>query len=104
MAITVILRYEGTQKDKFDREYYSSFHMPLVAEKWKSYGLLSAKAFFPAKVSDTPHTVCICECIFKDKAAFQSALAAECTVLLMNDIKNFTSLEMVPGILSPLAG
>ena len=104
MPATLILRYTGTARDRFDRDYYLTQHMPAVAREWTPLGLLSARAFFPDPAADAPGTVCICECAFRDEAAAKTAFAAPCAKELVADIANFTDLPMTPAILAPFPG
>ncbi len=99
MAYTLILRYNGTPEDRFDRDYYCHVHLPRANKEWAPYGLISARAFFPAQDDQNPATVCICECIFKDEASMKAAFKADCTPGLMADIPNFTDLPMTPEAL-----
>lgn len=104
MPATLILCYTGAARDRFDRDYYMTKHLPAVTREWTPLGLLSARAFFPGLDSDAPGTVCICECVFKDEAAARAIFAAPCTQELVADIANFTDLPMRPAILAPFPG
>lgn len=101
MYATAILRYEGMAQDRFDRDYYCTKHMPRVAIEWDAFGLIDARAFFPAVPENKKGTVCICECTFKDEACMKAAFAAPCTQELIADIPNFTDLDMTPSLLVP---
>ena len=103
MSVTVILRYEGTSADRFDREYYCNTHMPKAKREWTPYGLLDARVFFPALQDSRKGTVCICECVFSDEAAVKAAFTAACTRELVADFANFTDLPMTPAILKTLS-
>lgn len=102
MSVIIIIRYNGTNKDRFDREYYCKVHIPHVRKAWEPLGLLDICPFFPGIKSDSMGTICISQCIFKDKAAMEAAFAAPVTRELMDDIPNFTDLPMSAGILTPM--
>lgn len=82
--------YEGTPQDHFDREYYVDVHLPLVMEAWHQYGLLSLNAFFPAVAQEG--TLAICECVFRDEAAFEAAFASPEVSEVMDDVPRFTAI------------
>lgn len=104
MASKVIISYEGTAKDRFDRDYYCKNHIPHVREVWEPFGLLDIRPFFPGIESEAWGTICISQCVFRDKAAKEAAFAAPGTQALMDDIPNFTDLPMQAGILEPMEG
>jgi uncharacterized protein (TIGR02118 family) len=91
--VVVYVTYQGTQQDRFDRDYYDNVHLPLVMEAWGPYGLLVTDAFYPASVH--AGTVAICECIFRDEAALHAAFASPEAVEVMADVPRFTSIA--PG-------
>ncbi|QES87188.1 EthD family reductase [Rhizosphaericola mali] len=87
---TVYVTYQETENSHFDRDYYTTTHVPLVIHTWQPYGLIHAAAFYPKK--NTSGTIVICECVFKNKEAFEKAFAAPETDIVMNDVKQFTNL------------
>ena len=102
MSLKVIISYDGTSKDRFDREYYCKNHIPHVRKVWEPFGLLDIRPFFPGIESDKKGTICISQCVFRDKAAMDAAFSAPATKELMDDIPNFTDLPMNSGILTPM--
>lgn len=104
MAFRIIISYEGTAKDRFNRDYYCKNHIPHVRRVWEPYGLLDIRPFFPGIESEKKGTICISECVFRDKKAMESAFASPGTPELMADIPNFTDLPMQSGVLSPMQG
>ncbi len=84
----VYVTYPGDAGTRFDRGHYVQAHLPLVLEAWRPYGLETVAAFFPS--GDGAGTICICECVFRDDAAVQAALAAPQTGSVMADVKKFT--------------
>ena len=102
MAFKVIISYDGTAKHRFDRDYYCKNHIPHVRKVWEPFGLLDIRPFFPGIESDAKGTVCVSQCVFRDKAAMEAAFAAPGTQALMDDIPNFTDLPMQAGILNPM--
>ena len=104
MSLKVIISYDGTSQDRFDREYYCKNHIPHVRRLWEPFGLLDIRPFFPGIESDKKGAICISQCVFRDKAAMDAAFAAPATKELMDDIPNFTDLPMDSGILTPIEG
>ena len=102
MPFKVIISYDGTAKDRFDRDYYCKNHIPHVRKVWEPFGLLDIRPFFPGIGCDAKGTLCISQCVFRDKAAMEAAFAAPGTQALMDDIPNFTDLPMQAGILTPM--
>ncbi|MBD5646574.1 MAG: EthD family reductase [Desulfovibrio sp.] len=102
MAFKVIISYDGTAQDRFDREYYCKNHIPHVRRVWEPFGLLDIRPFFPGIENAARGTICISQCVFRDKAAKDAAFAAPGTQELMDDITNFTDLTMQAGILNPM--
>ncbi len=84
----VFVTYPGDAGTRFDRDYYVRTHLPLVMQAWQPHGLQSVAAFFPA--GDGGGTICICECVFRDDAALDAALASPRTDAVMADVGNFT--------------
>lgn len=94
MRTTILLTYTGTAKDRFDRDYYCSKHLPQVDDAWKPYGLVSSRAFFPVVEENQPGTVAICECLFQSDAAVDAAFSSPRTAELVADLANFTDLPL----------
>lgn len=69
---------------------------------WEPFGLLHIRPFFPARENTARGTVCISQCVFRDKAAMDAAFAAPVTQELMDDSPNFTDLPTQAGILNPM--
>lgn len=61
-------------------------------------------AFFPGIESDAKRTVCISQCIFRNREAMDAAFAAPATKELIDDIHNFTNLPMNSAILTQMEG
>lgn len=91
LPVVVYVTYQGTPHDRFDREYYLDVHLPLVMKAWHQYGLLGAKAFFPATAQEG--TLVISECIFRNEGALEAALASPEVAVVMADVPRFTALE-----------
>jgi uncharacterized protein (TIGR02118 family) len=86
--VTFYVYYQGTPDTHFDRDYYTHQHLPLCMEAWQQYGLLSIKAFYPAL--DQDGTIAICESVFRDEAAAQTAFNSPETVKVMADVARYT--------------
>lgn len=85
---TFYVYYQGTPDTRFDRDYYTNQHLPLCMEAWAKYGLLSIKAFYPA--IDEEGTIAICESVFRDDAAAQTAFNSPETAKVMADVARYT--------------
>lgn len=86
--VTFYVYYQGAPDTRFDRDYYTHHHLPLCMEAWQQYGLLSCRAFYPA--IDQEGTIAICESVFRDEAAAQTAFASPETEKVMADVARYT--------------
>lgn len=89
-SVQVYVTYEGLSTDRFDRDHYVNHHLPLVRDSWTKYGLVSARAFFPA--DDANGTIAVCECLFRDEAAVEAAFSSSETTAVMADVPLVTEL------------
>lgn len=87
--ITIYVTYNGDTNTHFDRDYYVRKHLPLVRKAWSELGLISTRAFFPAE--SATGTIAICECQFRDDAAYDAALSCAATSTVMADVAHFTN-------------
>ncbi len=85
---TIFVTYPGDASTRFDRDYYVDVHLPLVLEAWRTHGLHSCAAFFPAGGGDG--LIAIAVCMFRDEAAVEAALASPETPRIMADVAKFT--------------
>ncbi|WP_336762636.1 EthD family reductase [Asaia sp. VD9] len=83
--------YRGASDDRFDREYYSAHHLPLVRGAFAPHGLVSLAAFYPAQ--DNPGTIALCECRFADASSMERAFGSPEASAVMADIPRFTDLQ-----------
>lgn len=97
-----MIAYSGTDSDRFDRNYYCSRHIPHARRIWSRYGLLDIRAFFPAADLTQQGTICLTQCVFRDRASLTAALSAEDTRELTEDLPNFTNLAGEFGLFSPM--
>jgi uncharacterized protein (TIGR02118 family) len=88
--VTVYVTYAGSAQARFDRTWYVERHLPLVMASWSQYGLEGVTAFFPA--SQQAGTLAICECRFRDQAAFDAAFNSPQTPAVMADVARFTDI------------
>lgn len=86
--LVIYVTYQGTPETRFDRAYYVEHHLPLVMQAWQPYGLDGVAAFFPAV--EQRGTIALCECRFRDQAAFDAAFASPATQAVMADVSRFT--------------
>ncbi|MBL7234729.1 EthD family reductase [Komagataeibacter oboediens] len=87
------MTYPASSDAKFDRDYYTAHHIPLVNRIWGPLGLISATAFFPSPTDNG--NLAICECVFTGESALKAALDSPDTPVVMDDVKNFTAIEPV---------
>lgn len=92
--------YARDPKASFNRNYWINVHLPLVRTSWEPFGLLSVAGFFPAE--EDADFIAICPCIFRDEAAMTSALAAQETKRVMEDVKNVTDIEPQHSLAKPM--
>jgi uncharacterized protein (TIGR02118 family) len=86
--VTVYVYYQGTPATRFDRDYYTNHHLPLCMEAWQQYGLLSCRAFYPAV--DRDGTIAICESVYRDEAAVDTAFNSPELPRVMADVARYT--------------
>lgn len=94
----LFVTYPAGDRSRFDRDYYVQTHLPLVEKSWGAYGLISARAFWPATKAD-PVAVAILS--FEDEQAIDTALVSEETAAVMADLANFT--DIAPQLLRGVA-
>ncbi|KAM4060778.1 hypothetical protein HRG_001690 [Hirsutella rhossiliensis] len=93
MSAIVIFAYPRSSASDFNLAYYTSSHMPMVADKWARYGLRSWSA-----IEMTPGSPHVVQCVlhWTSVGAFEKALEEDGKDILA-DIKNYTDVE--PAIL-----
>ena len=90
---TLYVIYQGNPHDHFDRSYYAEKHLPLVNASFARYGLLNLSVFYP-EVSQ-PGTLAICECIFRDEEAMNTAFNSPEAAAVIQDVAEFTHLTPI---------
>ncbi|ORM72567.1 ethyl tert-butyl ether degradation protein EthD [Pantoea wallisii] len=83
----------GDENTRFDREYYANIHLPLALECWKSYGLVSAEAFYP--VAQLSGWLSIGVYTFNTLQDITLALESNETARVMADVPFFTDATTV---------
>jgi uncharacterized protein (TIGR02118 family) len=91
MAGILLVSYPATEGARFDRDYYTGTHMPLVKEKWGPLGLTDAVALFPD--DDAPAAVAVAVLTFTDGAARDAAMSAPVAAEVFGDVPNFTTIS-----------
>ncbi|KAM0713207.1 hypothetical protein Q7P35_000659 [Cladosporium inversicolor] len=84
-ATTTVLYEKGTD---FNMDYYLKTHMPLVQEKWGSYGLKSWKVIQFG--DDSPYAV-QATIEWGSLDDFKKAAGSASTKDVMDDVKNFSN-------------
>lgn len=93
---TVTVLYPAKEGAKFDMDYYLNKHMPLVAEKWTSFGL---KSYYVTDLRNTEQPYSVQATLIWDHAdgglqGFKAAADAHGPEV-MGDIVNFSSEQPV---------
>lgn len=91
---TFLVTYPARDGARFDADYYVAKHMPLVREKWTSYGLRTAEALLPDEATPAYRAVAVLQ--FADGAALDRALASPEASEVFGDVAAFTDITPVP--------
>jgi uncharacterized protein (TIGR02118 family) len=84
----VVVVYPRNKDSKFDKEYYLSTHMPLVAKHWKKHGL---KSYAVTELNaDGPYSYSVVM-EFESYEGFGAAGADPNTKEVMDDVDNFSN-------------
>jgi len=88
----VIVAYPRNKDSTFNKEYYLSTHMPLVAKHWKRHGL---KSYAVTELqADAPYSYSVVM-EFESYEGWGAAGADANTKEVMEDIKNFSNEQPV---------
>jgi uncharacterized protein (TIGR02118 family) len=88
----VIVAYPRNKDSKFDKEYYLSTHMPLVAKYWKKHGF---KSYTVTELNaDGPYTYSVVM-EFESYEGWGAAGADPNTKEVMEDVKNFSNEQPI---------
>lgn len=90
---TFVVTYPLTAGAKFDADYYTATHIPLVRDKFTQYGLTSATALIPQ--DESPAYYAIALLAFTDAAAFNTAMTSPEAADVFGDVANFTDIAPV---------
>ena len=94
--VCISVLYPNAPGKKFDHEYYSRSHMPLVMDRCESSGMIRYEIdrglAGGAPGSSAPFT-CIGRLYFNTVEEFQKALAAHGPEIL-GDVPNYTDIEL----------
>lgn len=91
MFAALLVSYPATDGARFDRDYYTATHLPLVREKWGPHGLTDAMGLWPD--DDAPAHVAVALLTFRDAAARDAALASAEAAAVFGDVGNFTDIQ-----------
>ena len=89
--VRIYVYYTASAGTWFDQTYYVQRHLPIVMGAWARYGLISARAFFPAESEDG--TLAICECLFRDEDAVEASYSSQEASEVMADVARFTAIS-----------
>ena len=98
---TVYITYPATTSTRFERDYYSKEHLPLVKRHWAKYGLRDLEVLYPEHADSA--ILAICVCTFRDDAAVTASFASPEAVEVMQDIGKFTDATPLQSRAVPLS-
>ena len=98
--IVVTVTYPATPGTRFDWDYYTSVHLPLVSDSFTPTGMTGAYALkgLSAPGGGPPAYTAIANLVFPDVDAVQASLGGEAAGAVMGDIANFTDILPVVQI------
>ena len=96
---TLLVTYVGDTSTRFDKAYYTSHHLPLVSRAWNPYGMERVEAYFWDDGEGADVTLAICLCHFANRGDIATALDAEESGEVMDDIANFTDVEPTRSVM-----
>ncbi|WP_198406903.1 EthD family reductase [Nocardia terpenica] len=85
---TILVTYTGRPDTRFDRDYWTGTHLPLVERAWRPTGLRRVQPLFPESPTGPILAQAVCE--FDNEAALTASLTASETSAVMDDIRQFT--------------
>jgi uncharacterized protein (TIGR02118 family) len=84
----VIVAYPRKDTSTFNKEYYLSTHMPLVAKYWKKHGL---KSYAVTELNaESPYSICVVM-DFESADGWGAAAEDSNTKEIMDDVPNFST-------------
>jgi uncharacterized protein (TIGR02118 family) len=88
---TLMVLYPNSDGAKFDSEYYSASHIPLVQQVWGGLGMTGTEVLFPAPGKQPFVAMVLIR--FRDQEAINAALASRDTAKIMGDVPKFTNIK-----------
>lgn len=97
MSVEVLVLYPNPEGATFNMDYYLSTHMPLVSEKWKSYGLKGWRVvqFGGGADGGRPQYSVQATLIWDSREDFQKAAGGPEAGEVMGDIPNFSNQQPI---------
>jgi uncharacterized protein (TIGR02118 family) len=98
MPLDVTVIYPNEDDTQFDLDYYLKSHMPLVKEKWTSYGLkgYTVSEFQPGPDGKKPLYVVGCVLHWDNGEDLQKAMGdSSCTERIFGDIPKFSNKQPI---------
>lgn len=93
MTETMFVIYPAREGAKFDRDYYTATHLPLVREQWGPHGLRSVNAFYPGE--ENPSHVAVAVLLFEGEGAIDEAIGSPAAQVVFSDVPRFTDIQPV---------
>jgi len=89
----VLVSYPAAPGARFNRDYYSTTHLPLVERVFGPHGLTSVHAYFPDDEGGA--TLAMAVLRFRDASARDAALGHPDAGEAFGDVPNFTDVQPV---------
>ena len=92
---TVSVVYPRREGATFDFDYYSSRHLPLLAQRWRDAGLLDARALRGVSTPDGSASPYLAMAFlrFGSAEAMKAAMGGPHAAEIIGDIANFTNVQ-----------
>lgn len=87
----IVVAYPRHDGAKFDADYYTGTHIPLVEKHWAPAGMTGADVLWPA--GDDQPFACMVALDFESDAAIDAAMTSAGTPEIMGDVPKFTDIQ-----------
>jgi uncharacterized protein (TIGR02118 family) len=88
----VVILYPREKGATFDKDYYLSSHMAMVAKHWKKHGL---KSYAVTELNEDAEYMISCILEFESLEGFGAAVADPITKEVMGDVEKFSNVKPV---------
>ncbi|KGO44095.1 Dimeric alpha-beta barrel [Penicillium expansum] len=97
MAFTITVLFPNVPDAKYDIDYYTAHHMPLIKQHWTKYGVQdwSVTTFAPGPDGAQPPYTFGSVVVWENKEGVDKAFASPEVAEVMGDVPNFSNKEPV---------